>query len=137
MNPIINPWIFYLLEKANFIKEVSFYVLITFVTIWAVSFISEGEHCNDRDNTKYERAQKNKKTSIKCIIISLIILLITPSSSTIQKMMIAQNVTPNNLRAVGETVEYSIDYIFEKINEVVDNIDTEKEQGDGYEIHGK
>lgn len=40
-------------------------------------------------------------------------------------MLVASQVTPNNIELVGDTVESSIDYIFEKIN----SLKVESEEG--------
>lgn len=36
------------------------------------------------------------------------------------KMLVADNITPNNLEIVGDTIKEGVDYIFEKINLVVE-----------------
>ena len=108
MEPIINPWVFYLIDRVDAWNN----VLGIIATIAFMSLLVK--YCLDVESTIIN------KYSVKALVIAVLMLSFLPSSSTIYKMIIADNATPNNIQIVGDTVEDGIDYIFDKINEVVE-----------------
>ena len=122
MEPIINPWVFYLINQIDMWREI-LYVGTLIISI-SLATVSVCELCNTidfgEDYTTTLKLNSIRKTLVKLIIPLLVITLFIPSSSTLYKMIIADNVTPNNIQIVGESVEDGIDYIFDKINEVVE-----------------
>ena len=117
MEPIINPWWFYWMEIANTIRVIAF--VISFISGIITTFC-----CIDTIGTSEEKdgysPRKLLKFILKIFIPACIILTFTPSSDTMMKMLVADNTTPNNLEIVGDTIEEGVDYIFEKINLVVE-----------------
>ena len=122
MNPIVNPWWFYLSERVDAILILSILGLLASGTMVLYSVLDE--HKNERYNKPdkldedYVEAKKNRKLFTKILIPCLIIAIFTPSSSTVCKMIVAQNITPNNIAVVGGKVEDVVDYICEKIEEL-------------------
>lgn len=113
MEPIINPWVFYLVDRVDvWHKVVGIIAMMAFMSLFV-------KYLFDVKSTIIN------KYSVKALVITVLMLSFLPSSSTIYKMIIADNATPNNIQIVGDTVEDGIDYIFDKINEVVE----EKEAG--------
>ena len=47
----------------------------------------------------------------------LIVIPFIPSKETCYKMMVASQITDNNIQTAEDTIKKSVDYIFEKINE--------------------
>ena len=64
---------------------------------------------------KQETSKHNIKLLIVPWILTLIISTLTPSANVIYKMLVASQITPQNIEIIGDTVEYSVDYIFNKI----------------------
>lgn len=65
----------------------------------------------------------------KCAIVSVIsaiALVITPSTETIYTMAVVNEITPDNIQAVGKTGKDVVDYITDQINKVVN--DKEKKE---------
>ena len=118
MKPIINPWLFYLIDVADNINLICIIMLVIaliasgLISICLFDAVAGGIIGEDKKQAYFKRL----KTSLKVIIPCIIITILTPSSDTIYKMIIADNITPHNIEIVGDTVESSIDYIFEKIN---------------------
>ena len=57
-------------------------------------------------------------------ILTAIALLITipiPSKQTMYTMLIADQVTPANIQYVGDTVEDCVDYMFDKVDDLLDD----------------
>lgn len=129
MEPIINPWLFYLISVVD--NMLVFLTIITVLSGTAVfAFIVAYGICSV-DNY-YEECKpihiKFLKTSLKIFIPTLILSMLIPNSTTIYKMIVADNVTPHNIEVVGDTIEGGIDYIFEKINSLTLD-EVEKDEG--------
>ena len=105
MEPIINPWFFYFVDKADAI--IMLFSIVSFIFIMCSLFMLVEE-------------DENKKTKSWMFIYGLIFALIAvlmPSSSTIYKMEIAKQVTPDNIKVIGNTTDKTIDSIINKIIE--------------------
>ena len=114
MTPIINPWLFYLVNFLGDLKDICSIVLIvcgvamTFLTF--NGFIDEDE----------EKLKANKKTKKRLLVVSLSLLIVItfiPSKETCYQMMIASQVTDDNIQSAENVIKDSVDYIFEKLKE--------------------
>lgn len=118
MKPIINPLWFYLIDIVDNIDLICIIILI--IALLALGFISfcvfGGTVYDTYKKKERQLYPKYLKIVLKIIIPCIIITILTPSSDTIYKMIITDNITPHNIEIVGDTVESSIDYIFKKIN---------------------
>lgn len=111
MKPIINPWLFYLVDVIDSFRFTIFLLLILFTLIFGVHAIIENN--NEEDEVKAIKAIK--KMSI-VVTLGLTISAFIPSKKTCYKMMIASQVTDNNIQKAEDVIKDSVDYIFEKIN---------------------
>lgn len=118
MEPIINPLWFYLIGVVDNLQIVVGIILIlSCIALAIVSLIMFFEYSELYLEEQEKQAYfKYLKITLKVIIPCIIITSFTPSSDTIYKMIIADNITPHNIEVVGDAVEGGIDYIFEKIN---------------------
>lgn len=91
MEPVINPWLFYLIDCASGLK----WGVLVFGGSVGLSLLGIGAVTTSETNTsKEEKAAKKKiKTGFIISIISAVLFLTMPSSETVMKMVIAQNVT--------------------------------------------
>lgn len=120
MEPIINPWFFYLVDKADII--IAFSVIISATSLGVSFFMFSGSDEESRYHSeKYNKEIRDNKSLAKKIFILgiffLFIAILTPSSETIYKMMIAKQITPNNIEAVGNATDKTVDIIINKIIE--------------------
>ena len=130
MEPIINPLWFYLIYVVDNLQIV-FEIILTLscIALAIICFIMFFEYAELYIDEKEKQIYfKCLKTLLKVIIPCVIITTFTPSSDTIYKMIIADNVTPHNIEVVGDTIEGGIDYIFEKINSLTLD-EVEKDEG--------
>lgn len=127
MEPIINPLWFYLIDIVDGVKSTcTFMLIVSFTALAIVSFVFLFSWSEDNLEEKEKQSYfRYLKLVLKVIIPCVIITIFTPCSDTIYKMIIADNVTSHNIEAVGDTIEGSIDYIFEKINSL--SLDNNKE----------
>lgn len=130
MKPIINPLWFYLIDVVSEIDLICMIILI--IACIALAIISLLMFFESAESYLVEPEKqayfKYLKTTLKVIIPCIILTILTPSSDTIYKMIIADNITPHNIEVVGDTIEGGIDYIFEKINSLTLD-EVEKDEG--------
>lgn len=120
MNPIISPWLFYFAELADSINMTFLFVALIAFIIMAFAFIPY------MDNKKDETLKQCLKKSFIWFCISIAIVVITPSKDTVYTMVVLDNVTTDNIQAIGKTGKDLVDYITDQIDKVV-NEDDEKE----------
>ena len=123
MKPIINPWLFYLVDCLNELKMVCIIAVPVLVIVIAIlSYIIEdfGLDIDDlglNKENELKSAIRTRKIVIFFSILILIVIPFIPSKETCYKMMIASQITDNNIQKAEDVIKDSVDYIFEKINE--------------------
>lgn len=91
MEPVINPWLFYLIDCASGLK----WGILVFGGSVGLILLGIGAVTMSETNTSKEEkaAQKKIKKGYIIFTISVVLFLAIPSSETVMKMVIAQNVT--------------------------------------------
>ena len=122
MVPIINPWTFYLIDILSNLKGISRFA--TFITVLALiliviitAYFKVQDSCYGSENnievieilTRFFK----KLLIVACIAIS--VFIVTPSEETMYKMLVAQNVTYENVDKAQEEIKETVDYIFKKL----------------------
>lgn len=112
MKPIISPWIIYFASRADALGTL---FLIVAIVAFAVCLI------------RFDDLTKNGfKLFISIGIISVILTVLTPTTETVYTMIVANEITPDSIQAIGKTGKDVVDYITDQIDKVV-NEDDEKE----------
>lgn len=112
MKPIISPWLIYFASRADAVGTL---FLIVTIVAFAICFIG------------FDDLTKNEfKLFISIGIISMILTVLTPTTETVYTMMVANEITSDNIQAVGKTGKDVVDYITDQIDKIV-NKDDEKE----------
>ena len=119
MKPIINPWLFYLVDVIGNFKSACFVLLLLIVIAFgAIVLIEIGEAADELELELDE--VKVIKTLKRMVVVGVLLMtfnMLLPSKETCYKMMIASQITDNNIQKAEDTIKESVDYIFEKINE--------------------
>lgn len=118
---IISPWWFYLSDVADAIDFV-FTLLAAFGVVGCIGFFCCMVECAEVTDEK--TVQKNWGIFKKCIIVTMIFILtvvIVPARDTVYKMFAASLITHENIQIVGESATDVVDYIVEKIDEVINH----------------
>ena len=113
MEPVISPWVFYLIDNASGLKwgALIFGVIVGFIFIMYGAFLldevctkdeEEYDEVCTKDEEKY--AKKKVKTGIAILIIGFTLFLIMPSSETVMKMVVAKNVTYDTVNTAKDVV---------------------------------
>lgn len=116
MKPMISPWTIYFASKADAVGTL---FLIVAVAAFAICLIG------------FDDLTKNGfKLFISIGIISVILTVLTPTTETVYTMMVANELTSDNVQAIGKTGKDVIDYITDQIDKVVN--DKEEDKNNGY-----
>ena len=121
MKPIISPWTIYFASRADSLKILAGCILICCIIAICIAFI-EGD-------IDYGSVLTLKSFMKKCAIVSVIsavTFVITPSTETIYTMAVVNEITPDNIQAVGKTGKDVVDYITDQIDKVVNDKEENK-----------
>lgn len=110
MTPIINPWLFYLVDVIGNLK-LGCLVIPTLLAFGGVILFLLFENITD------EQFTKAIKKLLICAVCGITAWMVLPSQETCYKMMVASQVTEENIQKAEDVIKDSVDYIFEKINE--------------------
>lgn len=114
MKPIINPWLFYLVDVIYSFRVLSVMIALLIFISFAIEII---EYCEDMDELDKVKAIKTIKKKVIVIAVLITFAIFLPSKKTCYQMMIASQITNTNIQKAEDVVKDSVDYIFEKINE--------------------
>ena len=116
MKPIINPWLFYLVDLLDGLKTLC--ILAVPVLVIVIGYITLTIDDLGRGKEKeLKSARRTRKIVILFSILILIVIPFIPSKETCYKMMVSSQITDNNIQKAEDVIKSSVDYIFEKINE--------------------
>ena len=116
MKPIINPWLFYIVDCLDGLKMLC--ILAVPLLVFVIGYITFTIDDLGRGKEKeLKSARRTRKIVILFSIFLLIVIPFIPSKETCYKMMVSSQITDNNIQKAEDTIKNSVDYIFEKINE--------------------
>lgn len=116
MKPIINPWMFYIVDCLDGLKMLC--IISVPVLVIVIGFLTatiDDFRCGDEKDVK--SARRIRKIVILFSILLLVVIPFIPSKETCYKMMVASQITDTNIQKAEDVINNSVDYIFEKINE--------------------
>ena len=119
MKPIINPWLIYLACACDEIREiVGFLFWVGFIPCICISVIYFLSYLDDEfDNLRTTNSLVLLKKFVTVTVVASLLYGVIPTSNTCYQMMIASQITDNNIQKAEDVIRNSVDYIFEKINE--------------------
>lgn len=117
MKPIINPWLFYIVDVIDNFKSACFIlILLIVIAFGAIVLIEIGETADELELDEV-KVIKTLKRMVVVVVLLITFNMLLPSKKTCYQMMIASQVTDNNIQKAEDVIKGSVDYIFEKINE--------------------
>ena len=116
MTPIINPWLFYIVDFLDGLKTLCIIAVPVLVIVIGYLTVTIDDLGRGEEKEK-KSAIRTRKIVILFSISILIVIPFIPSKETCYKMMVASQITDNNIQKAEDTIKNSVDYIFEKINE--------------------
>lgn len=117
MTPIINPWVFYLVDligNLSCMAGLVFTISLIAVLIFGVWFFLEGQFA---DEEGLKQIKKVAKGIFITFFTSIFFMIFIPSSKTITKMIVAQNVTYERVEVAADTVQTVYEDIMELFKE--------------------
>ena len=116
MKPIINPWLFYLVDVIGNFKSACFVLLLIVVIGFGATVLIEiGEAADELELDTVKVIKTLKRMAVVGVLLMTFDMLL-PSKKTCYQMMIASQVTEENVKKAEDVIKDSVDYIFEKIN---------------------
>lgn len=112
MKPIISPWLIYFASRADAVGTLFLIVAVVAFLICLIGFD--------------ELTKNGFKLFISIGIISVILTVLTPTTETVYTMMIANELTSDNVQAIGKNGKDVIDYITDQIDKVVNDKEENK-----------
>lgn len=139
MNPIISPWSIYLINvlsglKNIFIVAVAAAILVGIGNAIYFFIVIDDPYYNEDDEkcqNKILNIKKCFKKSVVGLIISALLVVIAPSKDTMYTMLALDNLTTDNIQAIGKTGKDVIDYVSDQIDKIVngnENDNTEENE---------
>ena len=114
MKPIISPWLIYFASRTDALGTL--FMIVTFIA-FGICLIGFFDECLTKNGFKL---------FISIGIISAILTILTPTTETVYTMMVANEITPDNIQTIGKTGKDLVDYITDQIDKIVNDKD-EKE----------
>ncbi len=128
MKPIINPWLIYLIDLFDNLKGLFSIALILLgcaaVILSIIWFFSSMDY--EQDEGPIVTCKKYLKKSVIWLCVSSLLFTVTPSKDTMYTMIVLDNVTTDNIQAIGKTGKDVIDYITDQIDKVVNDKEEDK-----------
>lgn len=128
MKPIISPWWIYLIDLFDNLKGllgVALFLLggaaVALLIIW---FFSSLDY--EQDEGPIVACKKYLKKSVIWLCVSGLLFTVIPSKDTMYTMIVLDNVTTDNIQAIGKTGKDIIDYITDQINKIVNDKEEDK-----------
>ena len=92
MEPIISPWVFYLIGIVPGLAVIAIVtaIIAAIVSLLVIPFVIEGD-CSDETGAKWW-----KRTIPLCVFCALLFVLL-PTQTTLYKMIAASYITPDNI----------------------------------------
>ena len=128
MKPIISPWWIYLIDLFDNLKGllgVALFLLggaaVALLIIW---FFSSLDY--EQDEGPIVACKKYLKKSVIWLCVSGLFFTVIPSKDTMYTMIVLDNVTTDNIQAIGKTGKDVVDYITDQIDKVVNDKEENK-----------
>ena len=125
MKPIISPWVIYLIDLVNKFQGiinaalcVLGFVIVGLGIMWLLFSMEY-----DQDDSIIVTCKKYLKKSIIWFVVSGLLFAVVPSKDTMYVMLTLDNVTTDNIQAIGKTGKDVVDYITDQIDKIVNDKD--------------
>ena len=114
MEPIINPWVFYLIGVVAKMGK----GLVVFMAACVGVFLFEGMRYMGFDLTEKEQYVKNATMAGVLFLAAGVVLILLPSETVMYKMLATSYITPDNIGAVQNNVVNFVGQIAEQLAKV-------------------
>lgn len=123
-DPIISPWVIYLIDKIDMVG-ILFFIAWIAGCLGGILCLVEGSsiiYIQEEQKIWNKRARKALLVSVMLFIVAMLM----PNSTTLTKMIIAQQITPNNITTAKEltteVMKDTVNFIADKAIEVIKEV---------------
>jgi len=132
MNPIISPWLIYLLHVcgvANVIAITLFIIAVTFVVVAIIGWIVTHADEDNYDDGCLVMWRKFVKRSVPIVLACALLAVAVPSRKTVIWMVATKHITTDSVQQAIEAGDSVREVIKKDILELIGAIKTEKSKG--------
>lgn len=115
-DPIISPWLIYLIDTVEPLINVIIVSALVSISMFILFLTANAATYND---DKIEENSKKAKLFLKVGVICGLLLVFIPRPCTLYKMVVANYVTPANIQATGEFADKTVDKVIDKITNAI------------------
>ena len=126
MEPIISPWLIYLINLFDNLNVLLSAVLFLLGGAVATLLIILFFNYMDRNDNCIVACKKCLKKLIIWLCVSSLLFTAIPSKDTMYTMIVLDNVTTDNIQTIGKTGKDVVDYITDQIDKVVNDKEENK-----------
>lgn len=117
-DPIINPWVFYLIglcDKVYMASTAAAFVLLGLAAFLTIGLAIDGDYPD-------KRMSKTVVLLYALGGVSALLAVFVPSGTTVTAMVAANNITPETVAAVGQTVTEAAEAITQVIVQTIKEV---------------
>jgi len=130
MNPIVSPWIIYLMGIVDNIRDACIVVLIFSSMALVVAAVGYYVNLYDEDEKGIEMSKRFIRKSLPTVVLCILILLFVPARNTIVGMIVAENLTYDRVEKLVDTGAGSLDAVRQALKQdVIDIIEAIQDGG--------
>lgn len=116
--PIINPWVFYLIGLCDNVLVACTVVAVVFLLLAALLTI-----CMGLDGAPVDKSIRKTVVILYAVGgVSLLLAVFIPSGTTVTAMVAANNITPDTVAAAGQTVTEAAEAITRVIVQTIKEV---------------
>lgn len=115
-DPIISPWLIYLIDTVEPLINV---IIVSAIVSISMFILLLTANAAIYDDDKIEENSKKVKLFLKVGVICGLLLVFIPRPCTLYKMVVANYVTPANIQATGEFADKTMDKVIDKITNAI------------------
>lgn len=128
-DPIISPWLVYLLFIADGIKEFSVIITILLGTAWVVLTIAKIITSNDEGDHEEVMTVDKKCRGLKMLLVlAMFFAFLFPSRNTLVAIYVAKSITPANVNKAVELGKDIKESVKKDILDIIETINKKEEK---------
>jgi uncharacterized protein involved in cysteine biosynthesis len=93
-------------------------VFIVLGLLYGIDYVDWKDSASEKNLARAQKSLGKTKRMAVIGVLCMLLAVFVPSKNTIIEMIVAQNITVNNINAGEEKVKEAIDYLVEKVKEV-------------------
>ena len=128
MEPIINPWVIYVLGVVDSLRSLFYFAIITMIIVAGFTFFIM---LADEFKTIQEHRKKAVKYAIRYIIVLLtfvMLVILIPTRNTVIGMIVANSITYNNIDSAVKTGKKIKDEVKKDVLDIIQAITKEEKE---------